>query len=309
MASYTKETTRFLSADGKTQVAAFFYSPTVDAPKAVIQISHGMCEYIGRYEPTIEVLAAAGFAVCGNDHLGHGYTSPGSYGFKAEKDGYKFVLEDLHTMSRLGHEKWPGIPYFLLGHSMGSFYGRWFGEKYPENLDGLIISGTGGPSPLMPVGKALASLLSKLKGPRHVSEFMVNISMGSYCNRIEGATHKNAWLSRDSQVWDRYQGDDKCGFPFTVSAYRDMLTAYCHVSEKAWAENLRKGLPIYIYSGDCDPVGDYGKGVRAVHKLLEDAGIRDLTLKIYPGARHEMHNELNKDEVFADLIGWINARI
>ena len=165
MSSFVKETVHFRSADGKTPVAAFFYTPVAGAPKAIFQISHGMCEYIGRYEPTIEVLAAAGFAVCGNDHLGHGYTSPGSYGFKAEKDGYKFVLEDLHTMSHLGHEKWPDIPYFLLGHSMGSFYGRWFGEKYPDALDGLIISGTGGPSPLMPVGKALASLLSKLKAP------------------------------------------------------------------------------------------------------------------------------------------------
>lgn len=309
MASYIKETARFLSADGKTQVAAFFYTPVNAAPRAVIQLSHGMCEYICRYEHVFEVLAAAGFAVCGNDHLGHGYTSPGSYGFKAEKDGYLFVLEDLHTMSRLGHEKYPDIPYFLLGHSMGSFYGRWFAEKYPDSLDGLIVSGTGGPSPLMPVGKALASLLAKVKGPTYVSKFMVDISMGSYCNRIEDATSGNAWLSRDPEVWEKYSGDEMCNFSFSVSAYRDMLTAYVHVSKKAWAQNLRKDLPVYIYSGEFDPVGNYGKGVVAVHKLLQNAGIQDLQMKLYPDGRHEMHNEINKDEVFADLIAWLEQHI
>lgn len=309
MASYIKESARFLSADGKTQVAAFFYTPVNEAPKGVIQLSHGMCEYICRYEHVFEVLTAAGFAVCGNDHLGHGYTSPGSYGFKAEQDGYRFVLEDLHTMNRLGHEKYPSIPYFLLGHSMGSFYGRWFAELYPDALDGLIISGTGGPSPLMPIGKALASLLAKLKGPKYVSKFMVDISMGSYCNRIKDATSGNAWLSRDPEVWEKYSNDEKCNFSFSVSAYRDMLTAYVHVSKKSWAQNLRKDLPIYIYSGAFDPVGNYGKGVTAVHKLLQDAGIQDLQIKLYPDGRHEMHNEINKDEVFADLITWLTLHL
>ena len=309
MASYTKETTRFLSADGKTQVAAFFYSPTGDAPKAVIQISHGMCEYIGRYEPTIEVLAAAGFAVCGNDHLGHGYTGePKDYGFFAEKDGWQLVLKDLKTMNDLLHSQFPGTPVFLLGHSMGSFYGRYFAEKFPEAIAGLIISGTGGPGALFSAGKTLASLLAKLKGNRYVSRLMVNVSTGSYCKGLETDNSGNAWLSRDPAVWEKYDADPMCGFSFTVSAYRDMLTAYCHVNDKAWAQRMKKDLPILIYSGDKDPVGEFGKGVQAVNDMLLAAGAEDVTLRLYPGARHEMHNETNKEEVFALIGEWIGAR-
>ena len=256
-----------------------------------------------------QVLTRAGYAIFGNDHLGHGDTSPGHYGFKAEKDGYRFVLEDLYTMNRLGCEKFSGIPCFLLGHSMGSFYGRWFAEKYPEAIDGLIISGPGGPSPVMPMGKALAALLCKVKGAKYVSKFMVDMSMGSYCKGIESDGSENAWLSRDPRVWAKYAADEKCTFSFTVSAYRDMLTVYVHVSKKAWAQGLPKDMSIYVYSGDRDPVGAYGKGVIAVHKMLREAGIQNLSMKLYPGGRHEMHNETNRDEVLADLVSWLDGHI
>lgn len=306
MAHYLKETTRFLSTDGKTRAAAFFYTPAEVPVRGVIQLSHGMCEYVCRYEPMIDVLTTARYAVCGNDHLGHGDTSPGSYGFMAEKDGYRYVLEDLHTMNTLGHEKYPGTPYYLLGHSMGSFYARWYGEKYPETLDALIISGTGGPSPIMPFGKVLASVLAAIRGPKYISGLMVQASMGSYCKKIENPSSGNAWLSRDPQVWEKYAADEKCSFSFSVSAYRDMLTAYTHVNRKAWAESLRKDLPVYIYSGSDDPVGNYGKGVMKVYAMLKEAGMQDVSCKLYPGGRHEMHNETNKEQVFEDLLNWLD---
>ena len=310
MSAFQKETIHFRSGDGKTQTAGFFYTPTQQKPRAVIQLSHGMCEYVCRYEPMFEVLCAAGFAVAGNDHLGHGETSdPKDYGFMAEQKGYQYVLQDLHAMNVLTHEKYPGLPYFLLGHSMGSFYARWYAEKFPDTIDGLLISGTGGPSALMPFGKALAGFLAKVKGPRYVSKFMVKCSMGSYCKRIENPTSGNAWLSRDPAVWEAYAQDSKCNFSFSVSAYRDMLTAYTHVNQMAWAGRLPKDLPVLLYSGNADPVGNYGKGVRAVYEMLEQAGLTDVTLKLYPGGRHEMHNETNKDEVFADLIDWLNLHI
>lgn len=309
MSNFVKEIGHFLSADGVSNVAAFYYTPANGHPKAAIQLSHGMCEYICRYEPMFEVLAGAGYAIFGNDHLGHGDTSPGNYGFMAEQEGYKYVLEDLSTMNRLGHEKFPGIPCFLLGHSMGSFYARWFAELHPEAIDGLILSGTGGPSPLMPVGKVISALLSKLRGPKYISKFMVDVSMGSYCKGIESEGSGNAWLSRDPSVWEKYAADPKCSFSFTVSAYRDMLTAYIHVNKKPWANGINKDMPIYIYSGDKDPVGAYGKGVQTVYQMLKTAGILDLQLKLYPGGRHEMHNETNKDEVFGDLIRWLDIHI
>ena len=310
MAAFLKETIHFPSADGQSQTAGYFYTPVDVTVRAVLQLSHGMCEYICRYEPMFEVLASAGIAVCGNDHLGHGDTSrPENYGFMAEKNGYQYILKDLFTMNGLGHKKFQGIPYFLLGHSMGSFYARWYAELHPETIDGLIISGTGGPSPLMPFGRHLADFLSKLHGPRYVSKFMVKCSMGSYCKKIDDTTDGNAWLSRDPQVWKDYAADPKCNFSFTVSAYRDMLTAYTHVNTPEWAGRLPKELPILLYSGDCDPVGNYGKGVEAVYHLLRSAQLEDVTLKLYPGGRHEMHNETNKDEVFADLLSWLGTHV
>lgn len=309
MSHFTKQSIRFPSADGKNQCAGFFYTPVDAVPKAVIQMSHGMCEYICRYEPMIDRLCAAGYAVCGNDHLGHGDTSPDSYGFFAEKDGYRLLLKDLKTMNGLAREKYPGIPCFLFGHSMGSFFARWFAELNPGDQDALIISGTGGPGFLMKLGRQLARFLSAVKGPKYVSKLMVKASMGSYCKGIENAASPSAWLSRDPEIWSAYAADEKCNFSFTVSAYRDLLTAYTHVNTAGWAQRLRKDLPILIYSGDFDPVGNYGKGVKAVYQLLMDAGAEDVTLRLYPGGRHEMHNETNKDEVFANLIAWCDARI
>lgn len=305
MSEFIRETIRFPSADGRTQVAGYFYTP-VRPPKAVIQISHGMCEYIGRYEPMIAVLCAAGYAVSGNDHLGHGDTSPKDRGFFAEKDGYQLLLKDLKTMNDLTRERYPALPYILLGHSMGSFLARWFAEKYPEALDALALSGTGGPNPLMSLGKQLARLMSAVRGPRAVSALMVKLSTGAYGKGLESPS---AWLSRDPAVWAAYDGDEKCAFSFTVSAYRDLLTAYTHVNTSAWASRLRKDLPVLLYSGDRDPVGAYGKGVRAVYRLLMEAGMEDVTLRLYPGGRHEMHNEINRDEVFADLIAWCDGHI
>lgn len=308
MANYQKESIHFPSADGKHQIAGYFYTP--EQPKAVIQLSHGMCEYVCRYEPMFEVLCGAGYAVCGNDHLGHGSSAEkADYGFFAEKNGYQYLLKDLKTMNSLAREKYPGLPLILLGHSMGSFLARWYAEKNPQDQDLLVISGTGGPGMLMQFGLLLARFLSAVKGPRYVSKFLVKASMGSYCKGIESEGSPSAWLSRDPKIWAAYESDEKCSFSFTVSAYRDMLTAYNHVNAKAWAQRLRKDLPVLLYSGDYDPVGNYGKGVRAVYGMLVKAGQEDVTLKLYPGGRHEMHNETNRDEVFRDLIDWCNVRI
>ena len=307
--NYTKETISFLSADKKTRVAAFLYTP-LTPPKAIFQISHGMCEYIERYEHMIDVLCGAGYAVCGNDHLGHGSTGdPKDWGFFAEQDGYKLVLSDLHNMNAIAREKWPGLPYVFYGHSMGSFYARYYAELYPETIDALVISGTGGPGPMVKFGKAMATTLCKLRGPRHVSDFMVNASTGSYSKGLEDVSSPSVWLSRDPEVWAKYDADPKCGFKFTVSGYRDMLTAHAHVNSKEWAEAFPKDLPVYFLSGDKDPVGENGKGVKAAVQLLRDARVRDVTLKLYPDGRHELHNEINKEEVFADLLAWCDKQV
>lgn len=307
MENCVKETIRFLSSDGKTQVAAYFYTPN-HPPKAVIQISHGMCEYIGRYEHMIDRLCGAGFACCGNDHLGHGDTESEQLGFFAEEGGEQLVLKDLYTMNTLAREKYPNLPYILYGHSMGSFFARWFAEKNPDAQDLLIISGTGGPGALMKAGQTLAGFLCRIKGPRYVSQFMRQVSTGSYGKHFEGSA-RSVWLTRDSSVWPVYDSDEKCQFTFSVSAYRDMLLAYNHVNDMECAKRYRKDLPMLLVSGDKDPVGAFGKGVKAAYELLKKGGVEDVTLRLYPDGRHEMHNELNKEEVFGDMIAWCEAHI
>ena len=307
MSCFTREDVTFPSADGKHTIAAYFYTPADIQIRAVIQISHGMCEFITRYEPFFELMTAAGLAVCGNDHLGHGNSAtPEDYGYMADQNGYRFVLGDLKRMNTMTHEKFSELPVFMLGHSMGSFYARWYAEVYPDTINGLVISGTGGPNPALPAGCLLANLIAKIKGPRYISNLMVNMSTGSYCKGLEEENSPHAWLSRNPDIWEAYANEPRCTFPFTVSAYRDMLTVYKHVSSKSWASSLPKEMPVLLVSGQADPVGNYGKGVSVVYDMLKNADLKDITMKLYPGARHELHNELNRMEYFDDLFDWLS---
>ena len=211
MANYQKESIHFPSADGKDQIAGYFYTP--EQPKAVIQLSHGMCEYVRRYQPMAEFYAAHGIALAGNDHLGHGDTArEGEHGHYGEPEGRFHLLNDLHTMNGILHQRFPDVPIILYGHSMGSFYARWYAEKWPESITALVISGTAGPSFMNVIGQNLAGLIAKVKGPRYVSPLMVKLNFGSYCKKIENAQSANAWLSRDENVVKAYDADGLCTF-------------------------------------------------------------------------------------------------
>ena len=278
------EAITFPSSDGKHTSSAFLYTVPGQPVRAVLQLSHGMCEYVRRYAPMAEFYAAHGIALAGNDHLGHGDTAQaGEHGHYGEPNGRYHLLNDLHTMNRILHERFPDTPIILYGHSMGSFYARWYAEKWPESITALVISGTAGPSFMNVVGQRLAELIARVKGPRYVSPLMVKLNFGSYCRRIENAQSPNAWLSRDESVVNAYDADGLCTFRFTAATYREMLATLNHVSTKAWAQAIDKDLPVLLIAGDCDPVGDYGSGVRKVWAMLGDAGVRDLTCQIFEG--------------------------
>ena len=304
------EAIAFPSSDGKHTSSAFLYTVPGQPVRAVLQLSHGMCEYVRRYAPMAEFYAAHGIALAGNDHLGHGDTAQaGEHGHYGEPNGRCHLLNDLHTMNRILHERFPDTPIILYGHSMGSFYARWYAEKWPESITALVISGTAGPSFMNVVGQQLAGLIARVKGPRYVSPLMVKLNFGSYCRKIESAQSPNAWLSRDKSVVKAYDADGLCTFRFTAATYREMLATLNHVSTKAWAQAIDKDLPVLLIAGDCDPVGDYGSGVRKVWAMLGDAGVRDLTCQIFEGGRHELHNETNRDEVFDYVLTWIEGHI
>lgn len=179
MSALRTEDIRFKSSDGIHEVAGYYFTDESRPPRAILQISHGMCEYIGRYRDFAAFMAGHGFAVCGNDHLGHGATSPDedTDGFFAEKGGRFYVLRDLKSMNDLARRRWPGLPLILLGHSMGSFFARWFAEVYPDALDALIISGTGGPNPAAGAGLALTNLVGAARGPKYRSKLVNNMAL------------------------------------------------------------------------------------------------------------------------------------
>ena len=307
--AFVKEKGSFLSADGKTAAACYFYRPAEGRPCGVVQISHGMCEYLERYEEFAAFLCEAGFVVCGNDHLGHGRTAaPSERGFFAERDGDFLLVEDLHRMTKLAKERFPDAPYFLFGHSMGSFIARRYLVRYGEELDGAVICGTAGSNPAAKAGSRAAAFIAACRGSHYRSGLLEKMAFGAYNRRFPAEEGPHAWLSRDRNIVRRYDADPLCNFRFTAAGFRDLLALLCSFSGPRWAQRVPKELPILLTAGEEDPVGSFGKGVREVDSLLREAGVRDLTMRLYPGARHEILNETNRREVYADILDWLSKR-
>lgn len=276
-------------------------------PRAILQICHGMTEHIGRYEGFARFLNANGIIACGNDHLGHGKTgSPDDRGYFADERGDELVVEDVLSLTKLMRGKYRNLPYILLGHSMGSFIVRKYAAAYREHIDGLVISGTSGGGTAEKAAKALASLLCKTKGKRARSKFLINL-VNSNNRKKFLADGELGWLTRDAGVRERYAADDACTFTFTVGAYRDMFSMLCEVNEDAWFDSMALDLPVLIMSGRDDSVGGYGAGVSSVFERLNERELCDLSFKLYEGGRHEMLNEINRDEVYADVLKFVDS--
>ncbi len=301
----------FPSASGADTVIGYFYADTVVQPKAIVQISHGMVEYIRRYAPLARFLAAQGYVVCGNDHLGHGDTSgtTGKDGYFAKKDGARCVLNDLHTMSQKARSHYPGLPLYLLGHSMGSFFARWYAEKWGGELAGLILSGTAGPNPAAGAGLAIIRLFTAFKGDTARSAFIENMAFGTYCKRIEAPVTGKEWVTSDPDILAAYVADPKCSFTFTLNGYRGLMEVLSTVNRPAWFTGLPASLPVWLFAGDQDPVGNYGAGVQLVYDRLVAAGMRDVSITLYPGCRHEVHNEKQpaRQQLYADILAWLDV--
>ncbi len=298
------------SKDGVTTIHAIKWIPDGEI-KAILQIAHGMVEFIDRYDRFATFLAENGIYVVGNDHLGHGASviSEKEHGYFAEKNGNACVIGDMHTLRQLTQERHPDKPYFLLGHSMGSFLARQYIEMYGEGLAGAIIMGTGNmPPAVLSAGKALCKTIARFRGWKYRSTMVNNIALGANNKRFEPARTKNDWLSKDEAIVDAYCANPWNNFVFTVNGFYNMFAGieYCEKEENL--KRIPKDLPILVVSGGEDPVGNFGDGPREVADIYVKTGIRDIVLKIYPGDRHEILNELDHDVVDTDILNWLQEK-
>lgn len=280
------------------------------SPRGVIQIVHGVAEHIGRYDHTARFLAARGYAVCGEDHLGHGLTAGGKFGYFGPKDGWDLVARDVRRLRELEGEKYPGLPYVILGHSMGSFLARTYLIRWPGTVSAAVLSGTGQESSAaVSAAKVLSEALCKTRGADYVSKLVNNLSLGAYNRAFKPNRTSADWISRDETAVDAYLADPMCTFIPTVGMFRDMMDGLRFIADRDGLARMDRSTPIYFLSGDQDPVGAMGAGVRKVERMFRSAGCGDVVVKLYPGGRHEMLNEINRQEVLDDLLAWLESRL
>ena len=280
-------------------------------PVAVVQIIHGIAEYVERYDAFARFLNERGILVVAEDHMGHG-KSVGTEGALGYFDGGWFsAVEDSYRLLRDTRQEFPGIPYVLFGHSMGSFMARTILEKYPDSgITAAVICGTAWqPAWLLRVAIGACKLVCKWEGERTPSPKLESLVFGSYNNRVEHKRTAFDWLTRDDRIVDAYVADPLCGFTATAGLLRDMLTGIAWIQKRENLEKMRRDLPVLFVAGGDDPVGNYGRGVAAAEEAFRKAGMTDVTRKIYPLCRHEILNELNREEIYGDIFRWISQKI
>lgn len=302
----------FPSKDGNTEIHTVEWKPEGQV-KAVLQICHGMVEYINRYDEFAEYLCSRGIYVVGNDHLGHGKSvqSKAEYGFFHEKYGNSCVLGDMHTLRQRTMKKYPDVPYFMLGHSMGSIMLRQYIRLYGDGLAGVLLIGVVAEQPMavLRLGRGLCRVIALIKGWHYRSKLVDNMVMGNFNKKYKPARTRADWITSDQERLDTYVSDPLCSFMFTVNAYYHMFDGMMQMEKKESVFMIPKDLPVLFAAGAEDPVGKYGKGVRKVYRKYKSAGIQDVTLRLYAEDRHELLNEKDRSQVSEDLAGWIENRI
>lgn len=279
--------------------------------RAVVQIAHGMIEHIRRYDAFARFLNEHQIAVIGHDHLGHGYSAkgPDDMGYFSDRDGSNLVIRDMYQVTRCARKRYPGIPIVLLGHSMGSFFARKYMTVFGNRINGVILLGTGSYSfAEAAAGKVLADGIGKIKGRRYRSRLLYELMLGSMNRRIADVRTPHDWLSRDMDVVDEYEKDECCQFQFSAGACSDFFQILTELASKKYFDRIPKLLPVLIASGAEDPVGNYGKGTAQVYEQFRELGLRDLEIKMYEGMRHELLNEIGKEEVYQEILSWLEKR-
>ena len=298
----------FNSSNGQTRIRTLIWQDEELTPIGVVQLTHGMAEHIARYDEFARFLASNGFVVCGNDHLGHGKSinNRSELGSMGAVNGDKRLVDDMHILTKIMKKRHPDLPYFLFGHSMGSFCARVYAAHFGDELNGLIICGTGDtPSALSVVSSGIDKLVEK-HGYMKKLDYLADIMNRGFSTLCPDRSSPLAWLSENAENRLAYSNDDLCGFTYTLGGYRDIYRLMCEACDDRWPYRLPKNLPIMVISGAQDPVGMNGKGVLSVADSLVMAGF-DPTVILYPGMRHEILNETEREIVFNDVLEFLRS--
>lgn len=281
-----------------------------DAPaRAVVQVVHGMAEHGGRYERLAQALTARGYAVYAHDLPGHGPQAQ-VRGHFADRRGWRVAISSIRDVQRIAQRDHPGRPQFMLGHSMGSFLVQHFVADSGGTLAGAVLSATTGDfGALRGVGLGLIRAEAALYGRRHPSRVGELISFKGFNRKFRPARTPFDWLSRDGAEVDKYAADPHCGFRCTTGLWIDLLEAGGRITHENRLRRIPKALPVLLVAGGEDPVSNGHRGPRALERLYLQVGLRDVTVKIYAGARHELLNETCRDEVTGDLLGWLDNHV
>lgn len=303
-----REELYFDSRDNENKIHAMKWIPESKTPICILQIIHGMAEYIERYDEFAENMAQKGILVVGEDHLGHGKSvgENGTYGYFCERDAATVVVRDSHRLKKMIQEQYPGVPYIILGHSMGSFILRNYLCRYGTGIQAAVIVGTGmQPKAVLAAGKAVAAVQKLFKDSKYPSSLLNAIAFGGYNKRIKGNRTVMDWLTKDEKIVDAYIQDPLCGFTFTVNGFQTIFELVSRLYKSDNLEKIPKELPILFMSGADDPVGDYGKGVNKACRSLVDAGMKRVQMKLYNDDRHEILNETDRTKIYEDIYIWI----
>lgn len=303
--SYRTCRMEFKSSDGVNTIVSKIYIPK--NPKGVVQIVHGMCEHIDRYEEFMRFLACNGYVACGNNHLGHGESCPSQkeLGYFGENQGYLHLIRDVRKLHLVMKKDYPNLPHYMLGHSMGSFITRVYLTKYSDDLSGVILSGTGGPNPMIKTAIKLSYGACRQRGGCYRPQNIHRLAFGNFNHRIRRPNTERDWLTSDPEQVEKTIADPYCMFTFTAAGFKDLFSLHHLANLPSSVESISKDLPILLLSGMMDPVGNYGKGVRKVYAMMLAAGMEHVQMQLYPDGRHEMLNEINRAVVYTDILRWI----
>ena len=296
----------YYESAGGGMLHAYCWAPE-SAPKAIVQIVHGIAEHVVRYDHFARYLNALGYLVVAEDHMGHGKSicdkTPKGY----FAGGWDAAVEDCCRLMEKTMTEYAGVPYILFGHSMGSFLARSILIKKPDSgIKAAIICGSAWmPGLVLRGGKLISAMLNRGEQAKQPSETLQKVMFSGYDKRIENPRTPCDWLSRDEAVVDVYVADPLCGFAPTPALANAMMTGLLYIQNSGNLKRMNKNLPVYFIAGGDDPVGGYGEGVRQAVQMFIRSGMKHVSLKLYPGCRHEIHNELNKDEVYSDVAVWI----